>query len=192
MYNETWGKPDIVYFISIAHEVMGRDQWLEDDDPIGVLRPLNQQIGQLRNGNIGLVGAMQQICNRPEKNKNFNAINKTTTKMKIKQRNPDINYPFICFHPDFPHYYELKKKVDTRDRYWRIATWWESSYTNYRANFGTACPRLKGGRQWVKTDNVCKGIPNAPLHYRTGLLYTPHVSSDSKKGNGRLTMRVDV
>jgi hypothetical protein len=81
MYNETWGKPDIVYFISIAHEVMGRDQWLEDDDPIGVLRPLDQQIGQLRNGNIGLVGAMQQICNCPEKNKNFNAINKTTKKM---------------------------------------------------------------------------------------------------------------
>jgi hypothetical protein len=121
IYYETWGKPDIVYFISIAHEVMGRDQWLEDDDPIGVLRPLDQQIGQLRNGNIGLVGAMQQICNRPEKNKNFNAINKTTTKMKIKQRNPDINYPFICFHPDFPHYCELKKSRHTwslvEDRY---------------------------------------------------------------------------
>lgn len=156
----------------------------------------DRSISKLANCGMETLGSLVQ-CNRSaivqkKTKKNFNAINKTTTKMKIKQRNPDINYPFICFHPDFPHYYELKKKVDTRDRYWRIATWWESSYTNYRANFGTACPRLKGGRQWVKTDNVCKGIPNAPLHYRTGLLYTPHVSSDSKKGNGRLTMRVDV
>lgn len=40
---------------------MGRDQWLENNNPVGILWPLNEQIGQLRNGNIGFVGAMQQI-----------------------------------------------------------------------------------------------------------------------------------
>ena len=50
---------------------MGRDQWLENDDPIGVLWPLDEQIGQLRNGNIGVVGAMQQIWKENKNNQNW-------------------------------------------------------------------------------------------------------------------------
>jgi len=30
------------YFVAIAHEVMSRDQRLENDNPIGVLRSFNQ------------------------------------------------------------------------------------------------------------------------------------------------------
>lgn len=74
----------------------------------------DRSISKLANCGMETLGSLVQ-CNRSaivqkKTKKNFNAINKTTTKMKIKQRNPDINYPFICFHPDFPHYYELKKK----------------------------------------------------------------------------------
>ena len=40
---------------------MYRDEALVDDNPAGVEGPLQQEVGQGWNGNIGLVGTLQQI-----------------------------------------------------------------------------------------------------------------------------------
>lgn len=46
------------YLVAVAHHVMHRDQSFKDYSPICVLRTLYQEIGELRYGDIRLVGAM--------------------------------------------------------------------------------------------------------------------------------------
>ena len=53
------------YLIAVAHDVMGGHQRLENDDPVGVLRAFDQQVGQLRNRHVGLIRAVYQICENP-------------------------------------------------------------------------------------------------------------------------------
>ena len=48
--------------ISIAHEMVQRNETLEHDDPIRILRPFDEQIGQGGNRDIGLFRAVQEIC----------------------------------------------------------------------------------------------------------------------------------
>lgn len=50
------------YLVSIAHEVVYSDERFEDDDPRGVLRALDQQVGHLRDGYVRLERAVQQVC----------------------------------------------------------------------------------------------------------------------------------
>lgn len=47
--------------VAVAHEVMDCDEGLEDDDPGLHLCPLDEEVGKLWDGHIGLVGTLQQI-----------------------------------------------------------------------------------------------------------------------------------
>lgn len=48
-------------FVAVAHHVMQSDQSLEDHDPVLILRPLDQQISQGRDRNVGLLRAVKKI-----------------------------------------------------------------------------------------------------------------------------------
>ena len=47
--------------ISVAHEMVQRDEALEDDDPVGVLGSFQQQVGQRRYRDIGLLCAVKKV-----------------------------------------------------------------------------------------------------------------------------------
>lgn len=47
--------------VAVDHEVMCRDEGLEDDHPAGVGGPLKQRVSQLRNVHVHLVGTVDQI-----------------------------------------------------------------------------------------------------------------------------------
>ena len=49
------------YLVPVAHHVVDCDQTLEDYDPVGVLDSLEEQVCQVRDRHIGLLGAAKQI-----------------------------------------------------------------------------------------------------------------------------------
>ena len=51
----------MAHLISVAHHVVDGDQTLEDDDPVGVLHPLEEQVCQVRDRHIRFLGATEQI-----------------------------------------------------------------------------------------------------------------------------------
>ncbi len=51
-----------VHLVPVAHHVVNGDEALEDDDPVWVLRALQQQVGQGGDGHVGLLRAAEQVC----------------------------------------------------------------------------------------------------------------------------------
>ena len=47
--------------ISVAHEMVQRDEALEDDDPVGVLGSFQQQVGQRRYRDIRFLCAVKKV-----------------------------------------------------------------------------------------------------------------------------------
>lgn len=47
--------------ISVTHEVVNGDETFEDDDPVGVLGALEQQVGQGRYRHVRLLCAVKEI-----------------------------------------------------------------------------------------------------------------------------------
>lgn len=63
------------YLVAIHHEVVGSDKGFEDHHPAGVGCALKQRVCQLRNVDVHLIGAVDQIWQR-EKNKNKRTMKK--------------------------------------------------------------------------------------------------------------------
>ncbi len=57
-----------VHLVSVAHHVVDGDEALEDDDPVWVLRALQQQVGQGGDGHVGLFRAPEQVCKTSRRN----------------------------------------------------------------------------------------------------------------------------
>lgn len=56
-----WFSESIAYLISVTHDVMCCNQRFKDNDPIGILRALDQKVGQLRDRHIRFICAVYQI-----------------------------------------------------------------------------------------------------------------------------------
>lgn len=53
---------EMYYLIAVGQYMMCCNQTLVNDNPIRILRSLQKQISQMRNWNVGLIGAVDQIC----------------------------------------------------------------------------------------------------------------------------------
>ena len=51
----------MAHLVSVAHHVVDCDQTFEDDDPVGVLYSLKEQVCQVRDRHIRFLGATEQI-----------------------------------------------------------------------------------------------------------------------------------
>ena len=51
----------MAHLVSVAHHVVDCDQTFEDDDPVGVLHSLKEQVSQVRDRHIRFLGATEQI-----------------------------------------------------------------------------------------------------------------------------------
>lgn len=49
------------HLVAVAHHVVARDQGFVHHHPVAVLRPFDQQIGQLGDGHVRLVRAVHQV-----------------------------------------------------------------------------------------------------------------------------------
>lgn len=54
------------HLIAIVDKIVNSDERLEDHHPVAVLRTLDQQVGQLWDGHVWLVCALQQIWNKKQ------------------------------------------------------------------------------------------------------------------------------
>ena len=55
------------YLVAVHHEVVGGDKGFEDHHPAGVGRALKQRVCQLGNVHVHLIGAVNQIWQRGER-----------------------------------------------------------------------------------------------------------------------------
>ena len=55
------------YLVAVHHEVVGGDKGFEDHHPAGVGRALEQRVCQLGNVHVHLIGAVNQIWQRGER-----------------------------------------------------------------------------------------------------------------------------
>ena len=59
------------YLVAIVHDVMYCDQSLVCDHPVSVLGAFYQQVGQLGDGDIWLVGTLDQVCKQSKQMAQF-------------------------------------------------------------------------------------------------------------------------
>ena len=50
-----------MYLVPQGHEVVGKDEVLEDDHPTRVLQPLEDVVCQYRHGAVGVIGQVYEV-----------------------------------------------------------------------------------------------------------------------------------